>query len=349
MRGMFSQPTNSDWTVTLLDGVCMEIFGNKSLNKVMNAAPQHHNNLAPRSPLDEAQAWFVSIPLVTRGLFAASFGLSIGAGAGLVSPVLLFLDWSKVTKSFEVWRLVTAFVWYPLNYSYLTLLYFLYNYSWQLETSSQFHGRKADYLFFVIFSMIVILPLSVYMSQLILLESLIVSMLYVWSMNNKEQEVSFFFGLRFKAMFLPWVYCIFDFLTGAPFPPIPKLIGIFAGHLYYFLDTVYPENNNGARLLTPPTFLYTLVGEDPSVQGMGGVGGTGAAGTTSGGGRGQRLGGAPAAGAAGGGWFGRQPAAAGGGTCWTRLSGWRYQTENRVQLGCFWSAIGCGIKCNVNS
>ncbi|KAJ3008443.1 UNVERIFIED_CONTAM: hypothetical protein HDU68_003109 [Siphonaria sp. JEL0065] len=285
----------------------------------MNAAPTN-NNLAPRSPLDEAQAWFNSIPLVTRYLFASSFALSIAAGAGLVSPYLLFLNWKKVYGSFEVWRLATSFVWYPLNYSYLTLLYFLYNYSWQLETSSQFHGRKADYLFFVLFSMVVILPLSVYLSQVILLESLVVSMLYFWSMNNKEQEVSFFFGLRFKAMFLPWVYIIFDFLTGAPFPPIPKLIGIFAGHVYYFLDTVYPENNGGARLLVPPSFLYSIVGEDPSVQGMGGVGGTGSAtggGATVGGGRGHRLGAAPAAGAGGnaggvGGWFGRAAAAVGG-------------------------------------
>ncbi|KAJ3337892.1 Derlin 1, partial [Entophlyctis luteolus] len=164
---------------------------------------------------------------------------------------------------------------HPLTYGYLTLLYFLYNYSWQLETSAHFDGRKADYLFFTLFSMGVILPLGIYMRQVILLEALVVSMLYVWSMGNKDQEVSFFFGLRFKAMFLPWVYIVFDFLTGAPFPPIPKLIGIFAGHLFYVLDTVYPENNNGARLISTPHFFYALMGEDPAVRGMGSVGGMG--------------------------------------------------------------------------
>ncbi|KAI8834752.1 derlin-1-like protein [Chytriomyces cf. hyalinus JEL632] len=268
----------------------------------MNGNPGQNNNLQPRGPLDDAQAWFNSIPFVTRYLFAASMGLSIGAGAGLVNPKLLYLAWPLVYKKFEIWRLVTSFLWHPLEYSYLMLLYFMYNYSWQLETSPQFNGRKADYLFFILFSMAVILPVSVYMTQFILLESLVVSMLYVWSMNNRETEVSFFFGLRFKAMFLPWVYCIFDFLTGAPFPPIPKLIGIFAGHLYYFADTIYPENNNGARLFTTPNFLYQLVGEDPAARGMGGVGGMGNAPQ----GRGHRLGGANAGGG-GGGWSFTRP------------------------------------------
>ncbi|KAJ3081044.1 Derlin 1 [Rhizoclosmatium hyalinum] len=273
--------------------------------------PGNNNNLAPRSPLDDAKAWFESIPLITRSLFASSFALSLAAGAKVVDPRLFVLFGNKIYPGLEVWRLVTAFV-YPLNYGYLTLLYFLYTYSWQLETSPQFNGRKADYLFFVLFAMAAILPVSLYMGEIILLESLVVSMLYVWSMNNKEQEVSFFFGLRFKALFLPWVYIIFDFLTGAPFPPIPKLIGIFAGHLYYFFDTIYPENNGGARLISTPAFLYSLVGEDPLARGMGGVGGS-SAGMS---GRGQRLGGAPAAGAptVGRGWFGgaatNRPAAA---------------------------------------
>ncbi|KAJ3065203.1 Derlin 1 [Podochytrium sp. JEL0797] len=266
--------------------------------------PNTNNNLAPRSPLDEAKAWFESIPLVTRVLFASSMGLSIAVGAGLGDPYAMILTWKGVSKSFQLWRLATCFVWYPLNYSYLTLIYFLYTYSSQLETSPQFQGRKADYLFFVLFSMTTILPIALYMSQAVLMESLVISMLYVWSMNNKEQEVSFFFGLRFKAMFLPWVYIIFDFLTGAPFPPIPKLIGIFAGHLYYVLDTVYPEQNGGARILSPPAFLYGLVGEDPTARGMGGVGGATAGLMT---GRGQRLGGAPAA--TRGGWFGGAAAA----------------------------------------
>ncbi|KAJ3377231.1 Derlin 1 [Entophlyctis sp. JEL0112] len=242
----------------------------KTVLKMNNA----NNNLS-RSPLEEARAWFTSVPLVTRTIFAASLGLSIAAGAGVMSPQLLFLSWPKVYKYFELWRLVTCFLWHPLTYGYLTLLYFLYNYSWQLETSAHFDGRKADYLFFTLFSMGVILPLGIYMRQVILLEALVVSMLYVWSMGNKDQEVSFFFGLRFKAMFLPWVYIVFDFLTGAPFPPIPKLIGIFAGHLFYVLDTVYPENNNGARLISTPHFFYALMGEDPAVRGMGSVGGMG--------------------------------------------------------------------------
>jgi hypothetical protein len=41
--------------------------------------------------------------------------------------------------------------------------------------------------------------------------------------------------------------------------PIGKFIGIGVGHLYYFLDKIYPEHNNGATLISTPEFLRTLV------------------------------------------------------------------------------------------
>ncbi|KAI8838379.1 Der1-like family-domain-containing protein [Chytridium lagenaria] len=78
------------------------------------------------------------------------------------------------------------------------------------------------------------------------------ALLYVWAMENREQVVSFFFGLQFKAMYLPIVLIGFDVLTGAPF--MDKAIGLAVGHLFYFLDKMYPQQNNGERILSTPAF-----------------------------------------------------------------------------------------------
>jgi hypothetical protein len=49
------------------------------------------------------------VPIVTKWLFAGSFGLTVAANFGLVPWSLLILSFDKVFKDFEVWRLVTCF------------------------------------------------------------------------------------------------------------------------------------------------------------------------------------------------------------------------------------------------
>jgi Derlin-2/3 len=37
--------------------------------------------------------------------------------------------------------------------------------------------------------------------------------------------------------------------------PLPELIGILVGHIYFFLDEIYP-NTGGPRLIKTPQILY---------------------------------------------------------------------------------------------
>ncbi|KAI9342768.1 derlin-1-like protein [Zopfochytrium polystomum] len=235
-----------------------------------------------RGPLDELTDWFSSIPPVTRALFTTSLGISIAAGVGIISPSYLYLAWPLVYRKFEIWRLITSFFWMPVGFPYLTTLYFLYNYSWQLETTL-FSNRRSDYVFYLIFTFIAILPPAIILKRFILLETLVVALLYVWAMANKHTEVSFFFGLRFKAMYLPWVWLVFDFLSGST-DPTGKLIGIAVGHLYYFLDKIYPEQNGGRKLLVTPQFLVNYFQDAPGGGPGGAGGGFGGAGRAAGGG-----------------------------------------------------------------
>ncbi|OTF73451.1 hypothetical protein BLA29_004533 [Euroglyphus maynei] len=46
------------------------------------------------------------------------------------------------------------------------------------------------------------------------MDPLILSVLYVWCQLNKEMIVTFWFGTRFKAQFLPWVLLGFNMILG---------------------------------------------------------------------------------------------------------------------------------------
>ena len=55
---------------------------------------------------------------------------------------------------------------------------------------------------------------SSFLSQL-LMDPMVLSVLYVWCQLNRDMVVSFWFGTRFKALYLPWVLFGFNFILGS--------------------------------------------------------------------------------------------------------------------------------------
>ena len=76
---------------------------------------------------------------------------------------------------------------------------------------------------------------------------------YVWSRRNKNVRMSFLGLFTFTAPYLPWVILGFGVLLGQS--PVFDLLGVAVGHVYYFLEDVYPEIS-GRRLLKTPGFMY---------------------------------------------------------------------------------------------
>lgn len=85
------------------------------------------------------------------------------------------------------------------------------------------------------------------------MDPMILSVLYVWCQLNKDVIVNFWFGTRFKAVYLPWVLLGFNMILSGG--GILEIIGILVGHLYYFLKFKYPEELRGPSLLQTPAFL----------------------------------------------------------------------------------------------
>ncbi|XP_023266218.1 derlin-1 [Seriola lalandi dorsalis] len=201
--------------------------------------------------------WFRSIPLITRSWFAASIAVPFIGKLGLVDFRHLMLVPELVYNKFHLWRPVTATLYFPITpntgFLYLVNLYFLYHYSSRLETGA-FDGRPADYIFMLLFNWICIVITGMLMNMRLLMIPLIMSVLYVWAQFNKDMIVSFWFGTRFKAHYLPWVILVFNFIIGGSF--VNELTGNLVGHLYFFLMFKYPMDLGGRSFLSTPEFLY---------------------------------------------------------------------------------------------
>ncbi|XP_046843371.1 derlin-1-like [Xenia sp. Carnegie-2017] len=215
--------------------------------------------------------WFRGIPVVTRWWFSLSIAFTLLGRFRILNAVYMFLSFDLIAYKFQIWRLFTSIVFYPLSpqngFHYLINLYFLYSYSTRLE-SGLFNGRPADHLFMLIFNSIISIIIGFVMNLFFLMDPLVLSVLYIWCQINRDTIVSFWFGMQFKAMYLPWVLAIFNMVIGGG--GLIELVGIFVGHLYFFLMFKYPQDFGGTRFINTPTFLYRLLpNARASVSGFG--------------------------------------------------------------------------------
>lgn len=155
---------------------------------------------------------------------------------------------------FQLWRLVTCFCFYGgIGFNFFFNLLFTYRYCRHLEEGS-FRGRSADFLFMFLFGGTLMIIMALFVNIVFLGSALTIMLVYVWSRRNPYVRMNFFGLLNFQAPYLPWVLFAFSLLLGNSV--IVDLMGIIVGHIYYFLEDVFPRQQGGFRILKTPRFLY---------------------------------------------------------------------------------------------
>jgi len=205
---------------------------------------------------DEVVHWYRSMPPCTKFLFTSFIAITTAGRFGLFDPIYLVFFPSRVVKHLEIWRLFTSFFIQDFNLNAAIQLYFMYSYSKDLETT-RFAGRTADYVYFLLIESVLILIGGWLNGLIVLNQSLVMSIIYLWSKHHSEIIVSFLFGLRFKGKYLPFVLVAFESLQMNATLPWASIVGLLTGHVYYYFSDVYPTNG-GPRLLTTPRWLYSI-------------------------------------------------------------------------------------------
>jgi derlin-1 len=49
------------------------------------------------------------------------------------------------------------------------------------------------------------------------MDAMILSVMYIWCQLNKETMMSFWFGMQFKAMYMPWVIMLFNWIISGSY------------------------------------------------------------------------------------------------------------------------------------
>ncbi|MBA0720416.1 hypothetical protein Golax_008038 [Gossypium laxum] len=246
------------------------------------------------------EEWYKQMPIITRSYLTAAVVTTIGCSLEIISPYHLYLNPKLVVKQYQFWRLITNFLYFrkmgkfhndALYYVVLVIvvkgarptlgdpdldfmfhMFFLARYCKLLEENS-FRGRTADFFYMLLFGASVLtgivlvggmIPyLSASFAKIIFLSnSLTFMMVYVWSKQNPFIHMSFLGLFTFTAAYLPWVLLGFSVLVGAS--AWVDLLGMIAGHAYYFLEDVYPRMT-GRRPLKTPSFIKAMFADEAVV------------------------------------------------------------------------------------
>lgn len=209
-------------------------------------------------PLEQ---WYLEIPIVTRVYLTLVALTSFACTLDIIKPIQLYFNWNLILHNREFWRLITSFLYFG-NFSidFIFHMFFISRYSRMLEEGS-FRGRTADYFWMImlgVVAFIIVIPIFTARSQFLFLSTPLTFMLvYIWSRRNPQVRMSFLGILNFNAPYLPWVLLGFTILLNNIWPA-GDILGLIIGHIYYFLEDVYPKLFNlpmTYHMLGAPKFI----------------------------------------------------------------------------------------------
>jgi len=215
------------------------------------------------------EQWIKDFPVVTRTYVASALLTTAACALDLISPFSLYFSFTMVWQKGQFWRIFTNFFFFGAKFSleFLFHMFFLVQYCRSLEEGS-FRGRTADFVWMILFGGSLLLLVAPLAQIHFLGGSLTFMMVYIWARRNPFVPMGFLGLFRFTAPYLPWVLLSFSCLLGNDV--MVDCLGIAIGHLYYYLEDIYPlMTPTRKRLLKTPRIIELLF----SGGGGGGVGG----------------------------------------------------------------------------
>lgn len=208
---------------------------------------------------NNVEAWYKSIPIITRTYLTLATITSAAVTFDLVHPLHLYLNFSLIAKQYQFWRLITSFLFFDrFGINFFFHVYFLYFYCRRLEEHS-FHGRSADFLFMVIVGSLLMLLIGPVLELPFLSHSLVVMILYNWSRRNPHEQLRLYGLVTVSASYLPLVLFVLSFMLGGMELAKVDGVGIVVGHVYWFLtDVLSMELGEQFNLLKTPRIIHML-------------------------------------------------------------------------------------------
>ncbi|KAL3309863.1 Derlin-2 [Cichlidogyrus casuarinus] len=197
---------------------------------------------------------FLNIPPVTRTYLVSCLAVTFLVEASGTLNI-------KIHKFIQIWRLFSSFLYFgSIDFSFVFNMLFLYRYCRWLEEN--WYRRKAsEFLLMFLFCGVISIICATYFHLLFLGQILTMMIVYVWSRRNPLVMLEIFGLITVRAPYLPFVFFAFSFLLGSN--ATVDFIGIAIGHIYYFLEDIFPNQPHGFRVFVVPDRIKRLIDGNP--------------------------------------------------------------------------------------
>ncbi|KAK9476690.1 Der1-like family-domain-containing protein [Lipomyces japonicus] len=210
---------------------------------------------------NEIVEFLYTVPPITRSILLGTIGTTFGTLLNIIPSSLLINHWPWTIQKLQIWRPVTAFLIAigsdPM--SKLMEIYMLYTYGKDLELI-KFNGITSDYAYYLLVIGSVISSLNYFTGGVGYVAPLLVAFTYTWSQQNPNRIVSFYFGIEFKAKYLPAFLLSFKLLLEGQRSFLISLTGAAASYLYHHLESNGPNGRPSSWLQTPDWLKKLLPG-----------------------------------------------------------------------------------------
>jgi len=187
------------------------------------------------------------------------FLTTLGVYAKLLNPRMLALVGSWIWQKYEIWRLLTNFFFIgPFSLKFLFEMIWLIQYGGILEKQT-YTFNPADFVFMLMFGATVLATISLAIPSIGMFfnaSPMIFMMLYVYSRNYPDNRTSIMGLFQLQTFYLPFAFLGLTVIQGGD--PIPDILGIVTGHLWWYLMDLYPRQS-GRVLLQTPHFVKQFV------------------------------------------------------------------------------------------
>ncbi|CAH0563783.1 unnamed protein product [Brassicogethes aeneus] len=196
---------------------------------------------------------YMNMPPVTRAYTTACVITTLAVQLELTSPFQLYFNPILIYKQGQLWRLITTFLFFgTFGFNFFFNMIFTYKYCRMLEEGS-FRNRTSDFVWMFLFGATFMIGFAFFVNLLFLGQAFTIMIVYIWSRRNPDVRMNFFGLINFQAPYLPWVLLGFSVLLGNAV--YVDLMGIAVGHIYFFLEDVFPKQPGGFQILKTPTLL----------------------------------------------------------------------------------------------
>lgn len=186
-----------------------------------------------------------------------TFVSTVVTGLSLIPYSPFLLEWGPIIYRFQIWRLVLNFFHLGrLGLGFLINLYFLYTYSQQLERGV-FFGRPANYAWFLTLVAVFVMICTSVFPSLVNGSAILIAIIHLWGKHADNVIVSLYGFIKIPAKYFSLTLVLLDVIKGGF--TISGVLGLLGGHLYYFLDSVYPTMPQGKNLIFVPIWFERLI------------------------------------------------------------------------------------------